>query len=790
VSPPPATTDRPISQYVLKVHSRCDLACDHCYVYEHADQSWRGRPRSIAPDTVRAVADRIAEHAAGHGLASVTVVLHGGEPLLLGAAGLDAVATTLRDRIAPVTRLDLRMQTNGVLLTEPICDVLADHDIRVGVSLDGDRSANDRHRRFATGASSHHQVLAALALLRRPAYRRQYAGLLCTIDIANDPHQVYDALAAELPPRIDLLLPHATWDTPPPRPDTQPTPYADWLLAIYDRWTTHGRPMRIRLFDALRSTAAGGPSGSEWVGLDPADLVVIETDGAWEQVDSLKTTYDGAPATGLTVHTHSVDDVAALPAIARRQTGLDDLAPTCQTCPVVRQCGGGLYAHRYHHTTGFTNPSVYCADLMELIVSINARSAAAAQPDPHPTAAAAGVRADVAGLGADEGGLPAGLTERIGSGRADAAAIGYLVEAQLGIGRALAVTVGERGSPGARVALDALRRFDREAPDAVRAVLGHPYLRVWATQALKGVEVGRPDATDHLGGVAAAVAVRAGRPVTVTVPVEGGSVHLPTIGTLTLPDPASRTAEVTVEPPSMIVQCGTKRLTVEPDAPAQPLWQPARWITVDGLTILLEDLDPNRDCHEWKAAGRLPDDRAEAWRRSFAQAWHTVTDEAPAQVPTLRVGLRTVTPLEPDPGGLKRASTARDAFGAFGCAPAAADALAVMLVHEFQHTVLGALLDICHLYDRDDRQHLTVAWRSDPRPIEGVLQGTFAHLAVADIWRVRAERAGPGTAETAHYRQYRDWTAAAIDALTRSDALTPAGNRFVEGMATTMATWS
>ena len=31
----------PLSQIVLKIHSRCDLACDHCYVYEAADQSWR-----------------------------------------------------------------------------------------------------------------------------------------------------------------------------------------------------------------------------------------------------------------------------------------------------------------------------------------------------------------------------------------------------------------------------------------------------------------------------------------------------------------------------------------------------------------------------------------------------------------------------------------------------------------------------------------------------------------------------------------------------------------------------
>src|ERR1700733_12482231 len=92
-----------ISQYVLKVHSRCDLACDHCYVYEHADQSWRGRPRAISLATVDAAAQRIAEHAATHDLGEVCVVLHGGEPLLLGRPGMRAVLDAVIARITPLT---------------------------------------------------------------------------------------------------------------------------------------------------------------------------------------------------------------------------------------------------------------------------------------------------------------------------------------------------------------------------------------------------------------------------------------------------------------------------------------------------------------------------------------------------------------------------------------------------------------------------------------------------------------------------------------------------------------
>jgi uncharacterized protein len=207
----------PFREFVLKVHSRCDLACDHCYIYEHADTSWRGRPLAMSEETAARVAERIAEHAVAHALPRVTVILHGGEPLLLGvkrtAALLDRLATT----VGAVTALDLRIHTNGVSLNADFLDLFARYDVKAGVSLDGHRDANDLHRRYANGRTSHSQVLDALAMLRQPQYQHLYAGILCTIDIRNDPAAVYDALAAERPPRIDLLLPHATWANPPLR---------------------------------------------------------------------------------------------------------------------------------------------------------------------------------------------------------------------------------------------------------------------------------------------------------------------------------------------------------------------------------------------------------------------------------------------------------------------------------------------------------------------------------------------------------------------------------------------
>jgi uncharacterized protein len=370
----------PFRQLVLKVHSRCDLACDHCYVYEHADQSWAARPKVISDEVISWTALRLVEHAKAHALSSVQVILHGGEPLLAGPARLRRICEEFHRALDGVSRLDLRIHTNGIQLSRRFLDLFAEFDVRVGISLDGDRAANDLHRRYASGRSSYDQVLAALSLLRQESHRHLYAGLLCTVDVRNDPVAAYDALAAQDPPRIDFLLPHATWDEPPLRPHGARTPYADWLTAVHDRWDAQGRPMPVRLFDSIISTLGGGPSLTEAMGLAPADVVVVETDGTFEQADSLKTAFDGAPVTGEDVFHHTLDDVARHPGIVARQRGLAGLSATCRSCPVVRSCGGGLYAHRYRGDgTEFDNPSVFCADLEALVRAVDARTGAGAE---------------------------------------------------------------------------------------------------------------------------------------------------------------------------------------------------------------------------------------------------------------------------------------------------------------------------------------------------------------------------------------------------------------------------
>ncbi|TMR93141.1 hypothetical protein [Nonomuraea basaltis] len=193
------------------------------------------------------------------------------------------------------------------------------------------------------------------------------------MDLRNDPVEAYEDLIRLRPPAVDFLLPHGNWSRPPPgRVPGGGTPYADWLIAVFDRWYgAAAAETAVRILEGILVLVLGGRSGTEGIGPEPAAVVVVESDGSIELSDALKSAYHGAPRTGLHVTTDPFGAVFDVPGVAVRRPP----PAACRPCPHLRVCGGGHVAHRYRAGAGFDHPSVYCPDLYRLIEHIGGRVA-------------------------------------------------------------------------------------------------------------------------------------------------------------------------------------------------------------------------------------------------------------------------------------------------------------------------------------------------------------------------------------------------------------------------------
>jgi uncharacterized protein len=316
--------------------------------------------------TAAQLGSRIDEHAVAHGLEQVDIILHGGEPLLLGVDYLRALCETVT-RHAPHVRIQWNGQTNGTGYTEQALAFCREWQVRFGLSLDGPRAVNDLHRSDHAGRSSFDAVERAVVLLRSAP--PLWGGILAVIDLASDPVGTYSYLRSLDPPSIDFLLPHGHHDLRPPGKESlDGTPYADWLLRVFDSWYyRRPQPLRIRRFRDIISIYLGASDSSEEWGLQPVDFIVVETNGEIQAVDTLKVTYPGACELGMNLFEHSFDTALTSPLVRARQENWRTLSDTCQRCDLVRVCGGGYFPHRYSTENGFQNTSVYCADLMKLI---------------------------------------------------------------------------------------------------------------------------------------------------------------------------------------------------------------------------------------------------------------------------------------------------------------------------------------------------------------------------------------------------------------------------------------
>lgn len=338
----------------------------------------------------------------------------------------------------------------------------------------------------------------------------------------------------------------------------------------------------------------------------------------------------------------------------------------------------------------------------------------------------------------------------------------------------------------ARQAYRALGEIHRAAPAAVDRVLAHPPVGAWATRA--ALELTRTGHTDAgpLAAVAAAAAVRGRVATKLSVP-EGQDLVLPSLGVLT----GCPGGLLAVRPGADGVDIGGLHVPADWSADGRNWRAVPRVVVVSAghrARFLIEQwgTHPGADI-ERDQAPDLP-----AWQAMLDDAWHLLVRHHTAVADELAAGISVLGPMPAAPTGSSSATVA-DAFGcilvSFG---PTAEAMAVALTHELRHNKLLALLDLFPLFDVEPGERFYAPWRPDPRPLPGLLHGTYAYAGVTSFWRV--QRWHEPTQAAAHYAhtEFARWRMSALSAtriLLESGRLTAVGTEFVATMAQTLERW-
>lgn len=100
----------------------------------------------------------------------LTIIWHGGEPLLWGKQNYSEVFEFTRRELADFN-LQISMQTNLSLIDDEYIDLLTKHNVRIGFSLDGFKAIHDSQRVDIFGKPTFDTIIQKLAMCRTRGLR-------------------------------------------------------------------------------------------------------------------------------------------------------------------------------------------------------------------------------------------------------------------------------------------------------------------------------------------------------------------------------------------------------------------------------------------------------------------------------------------------------------------------------------------------------------------------------------------------------------------------------------------
>ncbi len=336
-------------------------------MYNLGDLSYKIQPKFIEDHTIVNFACKMLIHAKENNMKIISIIIHGGEPLLLSKKRFLRFINSFNHFKDHEINVIFALQTNGILITDEWCEIFKTYNIHIGVSLDGKKELNDTYRLDKNGKGTFDDVMKGMDVLRK---NKVPFGVLSVLNLAADPLDYYENFKSINITSLDVLFLEMNHDTKFSR-TTSDVSVAEWYIKLFEAWyRDKDAKIKLRLFDTLIREILGEKQTLDALGVSENNILVLETNGGLEAVDVLKMCGDSFTKNELNINKDLIEDVKNSDLINIYYNSGKYLAKKCLACPIVNICGGGYLPHRYSSENGFNNPSIYCDDLLRIITHI------------------------------------------------------------------------------------------------------------------------------------------------------------------------------------------------------------------------------------------------------------------------------------------------------------------------------------------------------------------------------------------------------------------------------------
>ena len=255
--------------------SACNLDCHYCYYLDKAVQ-YGGRQAVMSDELLESY---VRQYIEANDVPTVTFCWHGGEPLLLGL-GFYRKAMALQKKYADGKRIENTLQTNGTLVDGEWCDLFAENNFLVGISLDGPQDIHDAFRVTKGGQPTFERVMRTIGMFRergaeiyrffRDTVRSRYMQFLPAVEHVVDVEGFHRPLIVA-PEREGARLAERS---------VTAGGYGQFLCDIFDEWVVSDvGQVFVQMFDASLSQWCGVQPGVCSMGETCGDALVVEHNG-------------------------------------------------------------------------------------------------------------------------------------------------------------------------------------------------------------------------------------------------------------------------------------------------------------------------------------------------------------------------------------------------------------------------------------------------------------------------------------------------------------------------------